>query len=318
MNVQADLEIGWRIGELSRRVGVSTAVLRAWERRYGLLTPRRSSAGQRLYTPEDEQRIRDMQASMGLGYSAAVAARLALAVPEGDNGPAPAPAGRRFRDAGTDGGGTGEAPAREPSLGELVEKLGDALTSFDDGVANTTLDRLLAVHGVEVTLCDAVLPLLHDIGARWARNEVTVAQEHFGSALLMGRLRALARGWDDGDGPRALLACPPGESHDLGLLCFALLLRQNGCRITYLGASVPGDSLFQTAEALNPAIIVVAAVREEPFWDAFEALSELSDLYPMALGGAGATPAVAEHLRARVLPHDQRQAVAAVTQVTLA
>src|SRR5215210_1718631 len=70
---------GWRIGELGRRVGLSPDVLRAWERRYGLLQPRRSRSGQRLYSPADEARVRRMLDHMDAGYAPAVAARLALA-----------------------------------------------------------------------------------------------------------------------------------------------------------------------------------------------------------------------------------------------
>src|SRR3954471_9001087 len=70
-------DAGVRVGELARRVGVSPAVLRAWERRYGLLRPQRSRAGQRLYPAADEARVRAMLDHMDRGYSAAIAARLA-------------------------------------------------------------------------------------------------------------------------------------------------------------------------------------------------------------------------------------------------
>ena len=56
-----------RIGELSRRVGVSAELLRAWERRYGLLRPERSSGGFRLYGREDEERVRLMQGHLEAG-----------------------------------------------------------------------------------------------------------------------------------------------------------------------------------------------------------------------------------------------------------
>lgn len=68
-----------RIGELSRRVGVSDHVLRAWENRYGLLSPVRSAGGFRLYSEHDERRVRRMQAELAKGLSAAQAARVALA-----------------------------------------------------------------------------------------------------------------------------------------------------------------------------------------------------------------------------------------------
>src|SRR3954468_7005851 len=85
------LVTGRRIGELSRRVGVSPEVLRAWERRYGLLRPQRSRSGQRLYTELDEARVTRMLGHMDAGYSPAVAAR--LAVEPGGAPPAPAAAG---------------------------------------------------------------------------------------------------------------------------------------------------------------------------------------------------------------------------------
>jgi DNA-binding transcriptional MerR regulator/methylmalonyl-CoA mutase cobalamin-binding subunit len=279
-------DIGVRIGELSRRVGVSPDVLRAWERRYGVLSPRRSAAGQRLYTAADEQRVRRMRQSIESGYSPRVAARLAIA----DGGD--------HRLAG------GLTPTAVRGIDELAETLRTSLFDLADGAANRTLDQLITSYGVEQALVQVVLPLLREIGDRWARNELTVGQEHFASALLTGRLRALARGWDDGDGPRVLAACPSGEAHDLGLLCFALLLRERGLRITYLGASVPSDSLFDASQRVHPAVAVIAGVREEPFWDSYEALAELSFAHPLMLGGAGASAALADVLRAQLLPQD--------------
>ena len=278
-------DIGVRIGELSRRVGVSPDVLRAWERRYGVLSPRRSPSGQRLYTSADEQRVRSMRQSIESGYSPRVAAKLAIGDGDGRLAGRPAPLAVRGID-------------------ELAETLRASLFDLADGAANRTLDHLLTGYGVESALVRVVLPLLREIGDRWARNELTVGQEHFASALLTGRLRALARGWDDGDGPRVLAACPAGEAHDLGLLCFCLLMRERGLRITYLGASVPSDSLFDAAQRVHPAVAVIAGVREEPFWDSYEALAELSFVHPLMLGGAGASQALADVLRAQLLPQD--------------
>ena len=293
-------DIGVRIGELSRRVGVSPDVLRAWERRYGVLSPLRSPAGQRLYTPADEQRIRRMRASIDSGYSPRVAARLAIGEASGVALEA---------ESGAPGG------ARSASLEELAGELREALFALAEGRADRALDRLFAGYGNEAVLVGVILPLLRDIGDLWARDELTVGQEHFASALLIGRLRALGRGWDEGDGPRVLAACPAGEAHDLGLLCFSLLMHGRGLRITYLGASVPSESLFDAVERISPAAAVIAGVREEPFWDSYEALAELSFSQPLLLGGAGASPALAEALRAQILPPDPATAADMVAAV---
>jgi MerR family transcriptional regulator, light-induced transcriptional regulator len=80
------------------------------------------------------------------------------------------------------------------------------------------------------------MPYLRELGERWARNEIAVAQEHFASRLIEGRPLTLARGWNRGPGRRAVLACPSGEQHTLPLVCFGLVLRTRGWRIVYLGA----------------------------------------------------------------------------------
>ncbi len=181
-----------RIGELSRRLGVSDHVLRAWESRYGLLQPVRSAGGFRLYSEADEARIRRMQAYLAEGLSAAEAARAAL---RGDASPA--------------AGGLASAPAAAPAGGEPFAELRRALDAFDEPAAQAVLDRLMAELSLPAVLRDVVLPYLADLGERWRRGTASIAAEHFASNLIRGRLAGLARGWGSGHGPRALLACPP-------------------------------------------------------------------------------------------------------------
>ncbi len=112
-------------------------------------------------------------------------------------------------------------------------------------------------------LSEIVMPYLHDLGVRWESGEVTVAQEHFASNVLRGRLLGLARGWGRGIGPRALLACAPGEQHELGLITFGLALRAHGWRIEYLGADTPLETIGDVADALEVELVVVSAVVPE-------------------------------------------------------
>lgn len=267
-----------RIGELSRRHGVSPDLLRVWERRYGLLAPQRSPGGFRLYTPEDEVRVRAMRRGLAQGLSASVAARVALREP-------PPPDG----------------PGRVEALTTLRAELGDALESFRDVDAQAVLDRLLATFSVTTALRDLVLPYLRDLGDRWEAGELSVAQEHFASGIIRGRLLGLARGWDTGAGPRALLACPPDEHHDLGLVCFGLALREHGWRITHLGMDTPIDTLRDTAVDLEPAVIVVCAERRGPMDAAVDEIAQLARRFDVALAGRGATAEQARRAGARLL-----------------
>ena len=272
-----------RIGELSRRLGVSDHVLRAWERRYGLLRPVRSTGGFRLYSEADLDRVRRMQAHLAQGLSAAEAARAAI---DGD-----VPAGTR----------TGTAAA---GLDEAAGALSRALDGFDEPGAQAVLDQLLSTLTVETVLRDVVLPYLRELGDRWERGAASVAQEHFASNLIRGRLASLGRGWGHGRGPRAVLACPPDELHDIALLAFGVVLNRNGWRIGYLGANTPLADLIRLAGAIRPDVVVLAATRPERF-DALTAdLTRLAGKAPLAIAGTGATPELAEAVGAHLLTGD--------------
>jgi DNA-binding transcriptional MerR regulator len=284
-----------RIGELARRTGASPEVLRAWERRYGLLRPTRSQGGFRLYTAADEERIRRMREHLERGVAAAEAARLAM---DAENlGP----------DAGTTPPAVlapEQTAAGPPPLQAAARELTGALDRFDEEQAHAVLDRLLAAYRIETILRELLVPYLHELGERWARGEISVAQEHFASNLLRGRLLGLARGWGQGHGPAAVLACLPGEQHDLGLLAFGITLYRRGFRIIYLGPDTPIATIHQATESLRPDLVVLAGTVPEPFAAHASAIAELAHLTTVALGGAGATAELATGTGARLLDQD--------------
>jgi MerR family transcriptional regulator, light-induced transcriptional regulator len=268
-----------RIGDFSRRVGVGAELLRAWERRYGLPRPTRTAHGVRLYSDDDERLIRAMRRALARGVPAAEAARLAI-----EEEPAVAPT------------------AAGVELAALRDRLRDALGRLDDADAHDALDRLFGAYTVDTALSEVVLPYLVELGERWACHEIGVGDEHFASNLIHGRLLSLARKWDAGRGPRALLACPSGEQHTIGLLCFGLALRGRGWLITYLGADTPVAAVAQVADAVRPAQVVLASVSANAFAVQRDAIAELAARMPVALGGTGAQAASVEG--AAVLPGD--------------
>lgn len=284
-----------RIGELSRRTGVSVELLRAWERRYGVLAPSRTAGGFRLYGDDDERRVRRMLQYVEAGVSAGEAARLVLDAPMNVDASAAADDMRGHRASAS---------------------LGEALDSFDEQAANDVLDHALAAFTLDTVIRDVVLPYLHELGERWERGEASVAQEHFASALLRGRLLGLARGWGTGVGPLAVLACVPGEEHDLGLICFGLALRIRGWRIAYLGADTPPSSLTEAATLLRPSIVVANIVTARISTDTSQDLETLTGSHRLALAGAGADEAIAELVGAELLTGDPVAAAAHVASGT--
>jgi len=272
-----------RIGELTKRTGVSPELLRAWEQRYGLLQPTRTPGGFRLYSADDEARVQRMQSLVSGGLAAAQAARLILSSGE------PEPR--------TDSGSA--AP-----LEEAAGNLSAALDRLEEQAANSALDRLFSAYTVETVLQEVVLSYLHQLGERWEGGEVSVAQEHFASNLLRGRLLGLAQGWGQGQGPLAILACVPGEHHELGLLVFGVSLRRRGWRITYLGTDSPIGAVADIARSLTPAVVVLLSINPDNFLDHAREIKELAKQVPVMIAGTGATPEVARHTQTRVLDQD--------------
>jgi DNA-binding transcriptional MerR regulator len=271
-----------RIGELSYRVGVSPDVLRAWERRYRLLRPSRSEGGYRLYSERDEWRVRLMQQKLWSGLSAAEAAQEVA---------------RMERDSDLL-----EEAIETPY--ELAQQLATSLEAFDEDGAHELLDRLFALHGLERAIRDALMPYLHELGERWARRQVSVAQEHFASRLIEGRLLALARGWNKGPGRRAVLACPPREQHTLPLICFGLILRSRGWRNIYLGAESPPSTVHMAADTVDADVVVMSAVSNDRFASIAKELRPLGRGRPLVLAGPGASDELAAELDAQCLRDD--------------
>jgi DNA-binding transcriptional MerR regulator len=285
--------LGVRIGELARRVGVAPETLRAWERRYGVLRPARTHGGYRVYGLDDELRARRMRELIDGGWAAGEAASAVTAQASAAAWPGDRP--ERVRDE---------------AAGEMLR----ALLRFDAAAGNVAFDRVLAARTLDGALRDVVLPVLREVGDGWERGDVSVGQEHFASELLTGRLRGLAREWGGGLGPHAVLACPAGERHDLGLLCCGLALHRRGWRITYLGADTPAAALEAAVAAVDPARVVIGAVQEAPLREAEDGLGALAGRVQVAVGGHGAVPELAERIGALRLEGDAVAGAVALTR----
>lgn len=277
-----------RIGELARRAGVPAATLRAWERRYGILEPTRTDGGYRLYGERDERRLKAMLELITEGAAPAEAASRVLAGEADSAGPA--------RPVGSE---AAEPPVARAA--ELRDQLFEALARFDEQDAHRALDRALAAYSVEGLVCEVVIPVLRRTGEWWQQGRFSVAQEHFVSNLIRGRMLALGRGWGAGGGPLAILACPPGESHDIGLICFGLLLRERGWRIAFLGADTPLETLDELVGRLAPEAVVLPATTRVGA-EQLVTHGRLELAAPVLLGGGAADAGLAEAVGAELLP----------------
>jgi DNA-binding transcriptional MerR regulator len=265
-----------RIGEFARRVGISPELLRAWERRYGLLQPIRTEGGFRLYTTADAERVERMKQALDEGLSAAEAAQRAF-----------------VQERSTEG-----------ALNDARERLIAAARSYDETTVHSIFDEALAGFALESVLRDLVLPVLREIGDQWERGELEIGQEHFASNLVRERLLAISRFWSRGGGPLAILACAPGERHDIGLIAFGLVLRSYGWRILFLGANTPLKTLANAAAAMQPQLVVVASMDGALLEAVGSELRRFARSTRLVLSGAGASEELCARLRVERLDGD--------------
>lgn len=287
----------YRIGELARRVGLSEHVLRAWERRYQVVQPTRTPSGYRLYSRTDEQRLRQMFRLVQQGMPPAEAARTVQAGPSADaHGPLD-PATSRFVSASR-------------------RRLYSALLSMAEPRSQVVLDEVLGVAPLEIAITRVLLPTLRELGAGWQTGQVSVAQEHFATAIIRGRLAGLARGWGQRSGPCALLACPPGERHDLGLLMFGLLLARRGWSINFLGADTPIAAIGSAVAAHHTDVVVLSTMDAARLDAVADDLRGLASHVRVALAGPGATERTSARSGTELLGGDLVECVDALSAET--
>lgn len=287
---------GIRIGELARRTGLSPDVLRVWERRFALFSPERTPGGYRLYTPEDERLAHEVIALKTRGLPLALAVEQAQASLE------------RARAEVADQG-------RDEIVAAAVEEIDAAVREMDQVAAGVAVTRAIATLGVEASMVEVLLPYLVRLGRQWEQGEVTVAHEHFASHLV--RRHVGAHGVEHGPAGRrtAVLACPPGERHDIGTLMTAVALSRRGWSVSFLGADTPLSSVDTVASAQRPDVIVLGGTRPSVFEAVVPLLARLGSIAQLAIGGAGAGDDIAERIGAVLLPLDPVSAVAVLDEI---
>lgn len=236
-----------------RETGIKPDTLRAWERRYGLPVPQRTAGGHRLYSQRDIDIIKWLMARQEEGLSISKAVKLWRSLKQEGNDPL-------YMAAYQTADVTTISPASSSNLVEMRHNWIEACLRFDESTAEAILTQAFAIYPVAMVCTEVLQKGLAEIGEMWYRNEATVQQEHFASALTMRRLNALVAA---APSPtrlgRVLIACPPGEEHTFAPLLLTLLLRYQGWDVVYLGANVPLARFEVTVDAIKPDLVVLTA-----------------------------------------------------------
>jgi methanogenic corrinoid protein MtbC1 len=175
------------------------------------------------------------------------------------------------------------------TVDELRQGFVAATIASDVEALGQLVDQALALSSLDESFLDVLTPALTEVGECWASGSVSVAQEHLASATVRAALQTLLSDQRADVRGTAVLACAPGEHHEIGLLMLAVLLRSDGWRVAYLGADTPCDEAVALADELDATVLCFSAASKENARDLSRTLAStpLRESLTVVVGGRG-------------------------------
>lgn len=268
----------YTIKQASARSGVGIPLLRAWERRYGVVNPARTPAGYRLYDELAIQRLTAMRRLVEAGWSPREAAPRVLA--EGPDGLRDLlPPGSRSEPAGEIRGVEAE---------RLAAAILEAAKDMRQEQLEAALDAAFSSTRFEMAMEQVIFPALSAIGAAWAGGELDVGAEHAASAAILRRLgTAYQAAGSESVGTLVVVGLPPSSRHELAALAVATAARRAGLRVMYLGPDVPIASWLASVRDTGASAVAVGAVMPDDAEAVGAVFASLSEHEPKVLRTVG-------------------------------
>lgn len=251
----------YKMKTIARLTDFSPILLRAWERRYKLLQPKRGPGGHRLYTEDDLNvllRVRQLINSgrsigeiASMGREAVLHQQESSAVADGE----PKEAHPRVEMP---------SPEAQTRISDWRNRIVQAALAMDERALSAALDEGFASVSADTVIHDLIVPSAHEIGHLWMTGRCTVASEHLATGVFVHRLRKLieAAAVVSPDSSAALVgACFPEENHELGLLILSYHLARRGLPVTNLGAALPFDDLGRACGVKRPQAVLLSVTR---------------------------------------------------------
>lgn len=260
---------------LSEKTTVGTSTLRAWERRYGLLTPERTPKGHRLYSESDVKRVHKILVLLEDGHSLPVIADMLAA-------------NKNYE--------SNEVTSQEKVIsGEsisvwtsFVETTLVATSDFNIERMDAIYNEATSLYPIDLVITNLIEPVLNNLGTGWIEHpERGIAEEHFYTSWLKNRIGArFQHSYSHAKGARIVCACLPGSFHEVGLMLFALSALSRGYRVLYFGADLPLNQLSYITQRSAAKAVVLGAHMQLNNDINTELLTHISNIdIPVFIGG---------------------------------
>lgn len=230
----------YSIKDLERISGVKAHTVRIWEKRYGIVEPKRTDSNIRYYCDSDVKKLMNISILLRHGYKISKIAFLD-----------PADLSKKVLEVSMISNGQDSQ----------VENLVVAMIEMDEPKFEKILNMTIIKEGFENTVFKVLYPFFERIGVLWQAGSITPAHEHFISNLVKQKIYVAIDSISAPSGSemkKFLLFLPEWELHDLGLLVYDYLIKSRGFKVIYLGQNVPEDDIYSVTEFLQPDYFLVS------------------------------------------------------------
>ena len=238
------------IGFVARQTGLSAHVIRAWEKRYGVVEPGRTSTGRRLYSERDIQHLKLLKKAAGIGHRIAQLSELDDKTLLSISVNAAADTGPMLDD---------QADLAVPS--EFLRACHAAIFNLDEQAFEATLNRAAVMLSRPMLFEELILPLVAEIGERWAIGELKIIHEHMASSILVAFLREMLAAYHPAEAmPKMVVATPTSHWHELGALIAAITAAEAGWHAYYFGPNLPAEEIAAAAVYKKAVAVTLSIV----------------------------------------------------------
>jgi len=267
----------YTIKNVSAQTGILPVTLRAWERRYQVLSPGRSGNRYRLYSDRDVAVLRWLKSRIQNSISISFAVDELLQYTRNGTWPEAVPTGILLESS----------QSNTPPV-KFARRLYLLLINYDESGAGELIREILANYDLKTITIEIFTPCLVEIGEAWNRGEIKITTEHFASAYIRGKLMSLLQAYPaKRNVPFIVIAGAPSEEHEIGALMMAVLLRSEGFRVEFLGTDIPLDDLVYHARYEKPDMIVLTATTRTAALELKRMQEKLDQLRTVPIFGYG-------------------------------
>jgi methylmalonyl-CoA mutase cobalamin-binding domain/chain len=251
----------YSIKVVSLKTGLSAHAIRAWERRYNAVTPKRDSNNRRYYTQEDIHRLTLLKRATDAGFG------ISQVVGSSDDELKELIDSMNVIDLPVKRDNTGlelRMNVNETSFENYVEGFMSALEQMDSKTLENILIQSETDYGLNGMIENVIVPLMEEIGEGWRKGNLRISHEHLASHVIrtfLGGVLAVHKTFPGA--PNVLVTTPSDQWHDIGALIIAVTAASEGWNVTYLGANLPAEEIAGSAKQNNCTAVILSIVYPE-------------------------------------------------------